>query len=123
MSSCYCDYADQPNAYWSRRPKARKVHPCYECGGQILPGERYERVRAVYAGEGPITMRTCVHCLAARDMVKERVPCFCWQHGSMLDDLKQTLLDDGENLPGLRMAVGRVLVEARRVRAQRKRGG
>ena len=41
---CFCDYGDPPDFYVATKPKARKHHVCEECGGPIMPGERYERV-------------------------------------------------------------------------------
>ena len=38
---CVCDY-DPQIFCWSKVRKARKPHRCYECGGPIRSGERYE---------------------------------------------------------------------------------
>lgn len=107
MMGCYCDY-EQAKAYWPSRPIARKAHRCEECGRQIRTGERYERVRAIWA-DGAATFSTCVYCMAQRDLIEAVADCFCWQHGNLLDDI-QCWLDDTE-IPGIRMAIGRLMIE------------
>ncbi|MGB5566107.1 MAG: hypothetical protein WBN93_07210, partial [Acidimicrobiia bacterium] len=59
--------------------------------------------------------RTCVYCLAVRDAVTARIPCFCWEHGNMLD----SALNYADDAPGLRFTVLRLLVERNRARAGR----
>lgn len=112
MSSCSCGY-DLPDVYRATRPVARVAHRCYECDGPIRPGERYERVGALYESEWS-TYRTCCHCLGIRDLVDVSSCCFCWLHGSMLEDVLNELDENGYKMPGLGMAVGRLMVEARR---------
>ncbi|MEN9492834.1 MAG: hypothetical protein RJA63_3283 [Pseudomonadota bacterium] len=90
MSSCYCDYGDVPDVYSAERRKARKAYSCYECAGRIVPGEQYERVSSLFDGIWGVT-RTCCRCLDARDYITAHAPCFCWLHGSMLDDARDTL--------------------------------
>ena len=109
---CYCDFT-LATAYWATRPVARTEHRCNECGHKILPGERYERVRAIHDGE-PHTVRTCVHCLALRDLIESRASCWCWEHTGMIEDAKEWLSEC--DIPGMRMAAGRILVEAKRDR-------
>lgn len=111
MTACYCDY-DPAEAYWATRPIARKEHQCDECNRQIKPGERYERVRMI--GDGcPATAKTCVYCLAMRDLVESRIDCFCWVHYAMLEDLTETV-KNCDNIPGLHMALGRIVMEKKR---------
>lgn len=109
MTACFCDYDNEPaKAYWSSRPLARKAYRCDECGGEVLPGERYERVRAIW--DRPETARTCVYCLAARDLCVSHMRCFCWAHFSLRDDIGYAL--EGAP-PGLRFALGRLELERR----------
>lgn len=89
-TSCYCDYGDAPSVYDAQRHKARTAHRCDECGAKVQPGEQYERAAALYEGLWSVS-RTCCRCLAARDYIEAHVPCFCWLHGSMLDDARDTL--------------------------------
>ena len=94
MDGCYCDYGESPAVYAVKRHKARAGHACYECHGLIVPGETYERVAALYDGKW-LTIKTCRRCLDVRDYVTAHAPCFCWLHGSMLDDARNTLEEYG----------------------------
>lgn len=111
MISCSCDY-DPPVFYHAARPLARVSHKCHECERTIQPGERYERVRAMWEDE-PVTLKTCVYCLAMRDLVDCRAECFCWAHGNLVVDIK-CLTDELPDGTGLRMAVGRIVIERKR---------
>ena len=98
--TCYCDYGEQPSVYEACMvQRARKAHSCYECGHQISAGEGYERVRALYDGRWDI-VRTCSRCLDVRRYVESHAPCFCWQHGSLLDDARDTLREYAHHSAG-----------------------
>lgn len=85
MSDCYCDY-DPPTFHSRAVRKARKKHKCFECGSAIFPGEQYEIVNGKW--EGTIdSFKTCQHCVDLRIWVQNNVPCLCWAHGNMFDDL------------------------------------
>jgi len=86
---CYCDY--EPSDFYSAsRPVARKVHRCEECGGPVLPGEQYERAFSVTYGHAD-TFKTCVRCVDLRTWVKNNVPCLCWAHGNLNEDLREAV--------------------------------
>jgi len=86
---CSCDY--EPAAvYNAARRKARKQHKCYECSGVILPGETYEYVFGVWDGRAD-NFKTCSHCVDLRTWVKNNLPCVCWAHGNLHDDLKENV--------------------------------
>lgn len=87
---CSCDY-DPANIYRASTPKARKEHRCEECGGPIKPGEKYEYVFGVWDGSWVSIFKTCERCFDLRQWVKNNVPCFCWAHGSMLDDAREAV--------------------------------
>jgi len=110
--SCYCDY-DPPRVYRASRPLARRHHRCSECGRAIPPGERYERVEALWDGPWS-TVKTCVWCLGLRDIIESRAPCFCWLHHDLVDTMVQFLRDDSGEIPGLGMQAGRWIVAAKR---------
>ncbi len=110
MSTCACDY-DYPEFYSATTRIARKAHRCRECRRAIAAGERYEYVSAKTAGD-LWTARTCCRCLALREYVQAHVPCFCWLHGSMLDDADETVREYRHELPGMGMAYGRLRVAA-----------
>jgi len=109
---CYCDYTPA-SVYWPSRPIARKPHRCEECGREIRRGERYERVRGIWDGH-PDTFCTCVYCLAIRDLIEARAKCWCWEHGNMIEQAMDWLRDD--DTPGIHMAAGRLIIEAKRDR-------
>jgi hypothetical protein len=84
---CYCDY-DPPIFYNRTLPRSRKKRRCYECDAIIGLGERYERVAGMWdGGDGVTTFHTCERCVDLRQWVENNVPCLCWAHGSLDDDL------------------------------------
>lgn len=97
--ACYCDYGERADVYHVERRKARKPHRCYECPSIINPGEQYERTASLYDGYWTIAC-TCRRCLDAREYITAHAPCFCWMHGSMLDDAKETLRQYGHESAG-----------------------
>jgi len=102
--SCYCDY-EPAQFYWARTPKARKQYRCYDCGGTIDPGERYERVTGKW-DYGIDVFVTCARCVNLRVWVRNNVPCFCYMHGG-LDETAREAIDDAydrapEEVVGLR---------------------
>ena len=97
--ACYCDY-DPPEFYHQERRKARTTHRCEECRKAILPGEQYEHVRGKWIGNVN-SFDTCCRCLALRDFVVAHVPCSCWAHGNMIDDVMQDADAYWHEAPGL----------------------
>jgi hypothetical protein len=91
---CVCDYGDAPDVYATTAMKARVPHKCYECGSAINPGEQYERNASLYDGYWTIA-KTCCRCLSLREYVLAHAPCFCWMHGSMLDDAWAVIEEHG----------------------------
>ena len=90
-AACYCDY-DPPRLYKASIVTARKPHRCNECGKMLGAGERYERVNAIWERDDTVTsLVTCPRCLAVREYVEAHAPCFCWRHGCVLDDARDTL--------------------------------
>ena len=89
-AQCYCDY--EPATVYDRRTitASKSKHVCYECARGIDVGESYERVAMLYDGHWTIA-KTCSNCLDVRDYITDHAPCFCWLHGSMLDDAVETL--------------------------------
>lgn len=109
MSACYCDFGEQATVYRASTHQARVQHKCYECSGLIKPGERYEKVVTLYDGEWT-TAKTCCRCLDVREYVTAHAPCFCWLHGSMLDDAKEVIEQHGHASAGFYIgAMKRVL--------------
>lgn len=94
MTECYCDSGERADVYSVETRKARKQHRCYECQGSIRAGEVYERVATLYDGSWD-TARTCCRCLDVRQYITAHAPCFCWMHGSMLDDAKAVIDEHG----------------------------
>jgi hypothetical protein len=112
MMDCFCDY-EPPEFYNKYSLRARKVHRCEECGGEIRAGEKYEYVSGKWCGDFS-TFKTCERCADLRQWVKNSVPCFCWAHGSLHDDARDTVQDAsgraGEEAAGLRFGLLRRLV-------------
>ena len=112
--SCVCDY-DAPAFYQVEKHAARKQHCCEECRRAIQPGETYEKARGKWDGRLD-TFKTCARCVALREHIKAHVPCFCWSHGNLLDDMRTEV----DNLPyeaegsGLRFEIGRLAVAIKR---------
>lgn len=113
----YCPNDDEPaEFYYVTRPVARnfsrphKPHTCEECRRRIKPGEQYERVQAKWDGS-PGTIKTCDHCARMRDLMVEKISCFCWTHGHTREDI-QGFLD--EDIPGLRFAILRIEADRRK---------
>lgn len=86
LYSCYCDY-DPPEFHSVTTPKARRQRHCDECGGLILPGDRYERVAGKWDGAFD-TFDICEHCRDLRVWLTISLPCFraCWAYGSMFEE-------------------------------------
>lgn len=61
-----CYDGESPNVYEEWCPTARKRHRCYECGGWIEPGEKYQRVRGLWDGDW-LTYKTCAECVSIRN--------------------------------------------------------
>lgn len=117
---CYCDY-DPADVYSARVVKARKHYRCDECAGRINPGASYEYTFGVWGG-ATAAYRTCMSCVGIRRFVKINIPCFCWAHGNLIEDCRDTIdmaYDQAaDEVRGLRFGFGRMLVAARRQRTE-----
>ena len=113
MTACYCDDYEPATMYVATLRTARKAHKCYECHKAINPGEQYEHLVAVWAGDIQ-TAKTCWRCLDLREYIKAHVPCFCISHGGLLDDARDTVDDYWPEAPGLFMGYGRRVVAIQR---------
>jgi hypothetical protein len=116
---CFCDY--DPPEFWNKSDrKARKEHRCYECGRPIKPGEIYEVVAGVWDGQFD-TFKTCSHCRDIRQFVKNSVPCFCWAHGNLDEDVRNTIEEAywraRDEVRGLAFRVGRMVIARKRASA------
>lgn len=81
---CSCDY-DPPEFITILSRKARKIHHCYECSGEIRPGEVHEYVSGKWYGDLN-WFRTCERCRDIRKWVHNNIPCFCWAYGNLDED-------------------------------------
>lgn len=88
---CSCNY-DPPDFYTTKFRKARKEHTCYECSGRISAGETYEYTSGSWERR-PDSFKTCERCHDLRQWVTNNLPCYCWAHGSMLDDAAEAVQD------------------------------
>lgn len=111
--ACYCDYDDPPAFYHKETRKARKPHKCTECGRAIMPGERYEHIRAKWDSI-PDVVRTCPRCLDLKRWVEAHVPCVCWYHHAIRDNAAEAIHEYMHECPGLWFGWGRKEVAIRR---------
>jgi hypothetical protein len=113
---CYCDY-EAPSVCSVRHIKsARKPHVCYECRAPILAGEPYEYTSGIWDGEFS-DFHTCKLCAELREWAKISVPCFCWAHGDLHENVREMVQDIAPTLPGFFMEYGRRMVKIRQCRA------
>jgi hypothetical protein len=79
------DY-EHPFLYKVKTVIARKTHRCVECRGDIVKGESYESVSAVYDGEW-YHFKTCRICVRIRDDIY----CDGYIHGDLRDDVWEVM--------------------------------
>lgn len=88
-----------------------------------MPGESYERVTGVWDGTFDM-FKTCERCCEIRQWVKNNVPCFCWAHGNLNEDARETVYEAALRAPeetrGLRFGLERRFVQRDRVNAERR---
>ena len=108
---CFCDY-DRPSIYNRAQHVARKQHKCSECGRAIEPGQQYESTFGVWDGRAD-TFKTCARCVAMREWVKAHVPCLCWAHGNMKEDVIETARAFAHEAPGLLFGAWRRYLQPR----------
>jgi hypothetical protein len=95
--SCFCDY--EPATVWRQSlPKARAAYRCEECGSPISKGEEHEYVFGVWDGYAG-SFRTCMRCVDLRQWVKNNIPCTCWAHGNLLEDLRASIDEARDRAP------------------------
>jgi hypothetical protein len=116
--SCCCGDEIHSEFYCERRPTARKNHKCCECGSEIIPGEKYESVTMKWCGV-ICRFKTCNNCLKIKDLMKS-LECFCWHQGGLFDAVREHFIWEENAPPGLRMQIGRLIVESRREKSFRK---
>jgi hypothetical protein len=118
---CYCDF-DEPRFYNLKIRTARKRHACEECGGAILPGEKYEYVSGCW--DYVFTFKTCERCCDIRTWTRNNVPCLCWAHGNMIDDCREAVDEATYRAPaetaGLRFGFLRRIVARDRLNKSRR---
>ena len=113
--ACYCDY-ESPRWYASKVRRARKVHKCEECEGLIAVGEQYEAAWGVMDwGEKALYGQNLRSMPDSANMGQKRyLPCFCWAHGNLNDDMDNAIVDARWRAPqetqGLWFGYGRLLV-------------
>lgn len=114
---CHCDY-DAPEFHSDEIRTASKEHACYECGGKIRKGEKYEYAVGKWNGDVQC-FKTCERCFDLRKWMKNNIPCFCFGYGNLHDDAKETMVSAQEQAPeetkGLYFALLRRLVAIDRV--------
>ncbi len=86
---CYCDY-DTPTLYKAVVHRTRRDRQCDECGRLIIKGAPYERADGLHDGSW-FSCVACEPCLELRQWVQNNVPCFCWEHGNMLENARDAV--------------------------------
>lgn len=114
MSACYCDYDEYPSLYKAKMVRAAKEHRCHECRRPILAGEQYESVFAIWGGDAG-AFKTCGHCVSLREWTKAHVPCTCWAHGNLINDLSSAIEEFWIQTVGLKFGYMRRLVQINRL--------
>jgi hypothetical protein len=116
---CSCDY-DPATVYSARMVRARKEYRCEECPNRIMVGEQHEYTFGVWDGCAS-QFRTCFDCVDRRKWVRNNLPCFCWAHGNLLDDIKSAIEEAywraRDEVRGVAFGYGRLLINQRRARA------
>ncbi|BBB99363.1 hypothetical protein [Bradyrhizobium elkanii] len=122
MIDCVCDY-DPADFYCATIRRARKPHKCEECSGAILAGESYENVRGSW-DRCISEFKTCSRCVDLRTWVRNNVPCVCWAHGNLHEDLRETVQEAHwrakDEVTGLRFGFLRRMVAIDRFNASRR---
>lgn len=114
--SCHCDY-DAPSFYCAETRRARKRHTCYECGSWIHPKETYEHVRGRWDWDMG-SYDTCCRCVEMRQWATISVPCFCWGHGDLHENVANMVEEVRGHVPGFFFEFGRRMVRIRREAAK-----
>lgn len=104
---CYCEY---PDYYVSTKRKARKVHRCNECLQPIKKGEYYLCDRAVMDGDW-YGSKYCLNCEELLLFLKERLDCFCPDMGGLMQEIRDSDLQDEDYLIPLRVLPSGALAE------------
>jgi len=97
MTQCYCDY-EPADLYYPSFRRARKPYSCAECAAPIAVGEKYEYVFGVWDGNRD-SFRTCANCVDLRTWVENNVPCACWAHGNLIEDLGEAVAHAAKDAP------------------------
>jgi hypothetical protein len=115
MSACYCDYDETFKVYERQTHVARKEHKCSECSRMIQPKERYEHAFGILSA-GAYVYKTCSLCLDLREFVVAHVPCSCWTHRNMREDVMNDAQGWAHEAPGLLFGAYRREIRIRRAR-------
>ena len=99
MSEGFCDMSiggdydgDTPAFFSQRMVKARKYHVCYECRGQIAPGQPYQLTVGKWEGNFD-TFKFCAPCVEIASEFTDGARSF----GVLWDDIDQNW-EDGAHL-------------------------
>ena len=110
--SCWCDY-DAPELYLHSSPIARKERCCSECGKTIHIGEKYEHVFGKWDGQIG-QFNTCCRCLSLKEFITAHVPCYCFEHGNIIEGCIEEAREYAHETVGLIFGALRRLVLIRR---------
>ncbi len=102
-----------PEVFSSKRVRARREHPCRECGATIAKGDIHEVDKGLWDGRWD-TIRTCLLCVE----IRRHFDCGeGWVYGSLWSDLEDNFFPDmkagGPCMDGLSPAAKGKLFEER----------
>lgn len=63
-----CFDTEEADVWTKTRRIARKVHKCYECGHDIVRGQRYDAISCFFDGHWD-RWSTCLDCVSLREAV------------------------------------------------------
>lgn len=106
---CMIDHGDMDPRGFShtRMVRARRPHRCCECSRTIMPGEVYERTKALYEGRFD-TYHACAHCVPAKAWLSDN--CGGYVFMGVWEDIAEHV----QEYRRLTFPLGRLLVASRR---------
>jgi len=122
---CYCDYdADTPEFFNESYRKARKKYCCDECGGPILPGEKYHYIVGKWEGEIGY-YRRCPRCIDMLRYLKGNLPCYCYCYINNVFEYAEEQISDAlirapEETKGLAFGYFRLVVKRKKFNKEHK---
>lgn len=91
---CSAEGYDGPEVFREEHPTARKTYRCYECGGEIKPGQKYHKETGLWEGRWE-TFRICKPCVGIRRKYCPRG----YIYGNLVETIGECLGFDYREIP------------------------